>query len=103
MKPPVTTSAHPGPTDTSPTPAPVAAIPQATPELQRLLATLVGERAAMKRALSVRPCNAADQKQARQALLISLEAYALGLSKRHLPVPPRLRDELFLQRQLATA
>jgi len=57
----------------------------------------------MKRTLSVRPCTAADQKRARQALLASLEGYALGLSKRNLPLPPRLRDELFLQRQLATA
>lgn len=57
----------------------------------------------MKRALSVRACTAADQKRARQALLVSLEAYVLGLAKRNLPVPPRLRDELFLQRQLATA
>lgn len=102
MDPPVTSSADPRRTDTSPTPAPVTAA-QATPELHRLLATLVGERAAMKRALSVRACTAADQKRARQALLVSLEAYVLGLAKRNLPVPPRLRDELFLQRQLATA
>jgi hypothetical protein len=73
---------------------------QANPTLQALLATLDVERAAMKQALSVRPSNAPGQLAARRALLRSLEAYVTALSKANLPVPPRLRDELSLQRGL---
>jgi hypothetical protein len=36
----------------------------------------------------------------RRELLHSLEAYVAALTSRHLPVPPRLRDELSLQRAL---
>jgi hypothetical protein len=37
---------------------------------------------------------------ARQSLLRALEAYAEALTVRHLPIPPKLRDELRLQREI---
>ena len=74
---------------------------QASPELHALLATLDAERAAMKRALGIHPANVPDLQAGRRALLRSLEAYVAALGKSNLPVPPRLRDELSLQRGLA--
>jgi hypothetical protein len=40
---------------------------------------------------------------ARARLLAALEAYASALDARNLPIPRRLRDDLRLQRALATA
>ncbi len=40
------------------------------------------------------------QNLALRHLLSCLEAYASGLSARHLPIPPALRDELRLRRGL---
>jgi hypothetical protein len=37
----------------------------------------------------------------RAGLLASLEAYAAALTAHHLPVPPRIRDDLRLHRNLA--
>lgn len=82
--------------------APLHGVRQASHELQALLATLDLDRTAMKQALSNRPSNVTGQAAARRALLASLEAYATGLARCNLPVPPRLRDELSLQRGLAT-
>jgi len=73
---------------------------QADPELDALLAELDRARAAMTQALRTRPSDAKDQILARRGLLESLEAYASALGRRNLPVPPRLRDELSLQRGL---
>lgn len=81
---------------------PVTRVRQADPGLDALLAALNDERAAMKQALGTHPPDGKQQMDVRRGLLASLEAYAGGLSTRGLPVPPRLRDELSLQRQLAS-
>lgn len=46
------------------------------------------------------PVVRADLVLAHHVLLDALEAYASGLAGRHLPIPPRLRDELRLQRRI---
>jgi len=81
-----------------PSPEPVR---QADAGLGFLLDALVCERAAMRRTLGTRPSDARHQAEGRRTLLKALEAYVDGLGRRQLPVPPRLRDELSLQRQLA--
>ena len=75
---------------------------QADARLGYVLDALVCERAAMRQSLGARPSDAKHQAAARGNLLKALEAYVDALGRRHLPVPPRLRDELSLQRQLAT-
>lgn len=70
--------------------------------LDRLLAVLVTARRNMREALAIRPSDARRQRMAREELLASLEAYASGLTARGLSAPPALRDELVLQRNLAT-
>ena len=75
---------------------------QADAGLGYILDALICQRAAMKEALGARPSDVKQQSDARRNLLRALEAYVEALAKRHLPVPPRLRDELSLQRQLAT-
>ncbi|MDQ1706091.1 MAG: hypothetical protein QOF18_2457 [Frankiaceae bacterium] len=73
---------------------------QADPALDRLLDALVSGRSAMTRELRLIPPQARRQMFVRRELLHSLEAYVAALTSRHLPVPPRLRDELSLQRAL---
>jgi hypothetical protein len=75
---------------------------QADAGLGHILEALVCERAAMTQALGARPSDAKQQADGRRKLLKALEAYVDALGRRHLPVPPRLRDELSLQRQLAS-
>ena len=75
---------------------------QADARLGHSLEALVCGRAAMTQALGAPPSDAKHQAGARRNLLKALEAYVDALGKRHLPVPPRLRDELSLQRQLAS-
>ncbi|GGK59929.1 hypothetical protein [Ornithinimicrobium pekingense] len=41
-----------------------------------------------------------DLRDAQGSLLVAMESLARELTARHLPVPPRLRDELRLQRRL---
>ena len=74
---------------------------QADPGLDRLLAVLLNARNEMQAELRSRPRNAQRQMVMRGRLLESLEAYTSGLSARRLRLPPRLRDELALQRDLA--
>jgi hypothetical protein len=83
-------------------PASPQPVRQADARLGHILAELVCGRAAMTQVLRARPSDAKQQADVRRKLLKALEAYADALGKRHLPVPPRLRDELSLQRQLAT-
>lgn len=80
---------------------PPALARQADPGLERLLATVLNERGAMTAELRVRPPSAVGQIAARQRLLSSLEAYTAALATRGLSAPPKLRDELALQRRLA--
>jgi hypothetical protein len=42
-------------------------------------------------------------RSARHSLLTAMEAYADELTARRLPIPPKLRDELRLQRQVRRA
>jgi hypothetical protein len=56
----------------------------------------------MRAELASRPPDGRRQEIARERLLESLEAYASALAARGLSAPPNLRDELALQRNLAT-
>ena len=75
---------------------------QADAGLERLLAVLLRERCAMAAELRVQPCNSARQVIAQERLLSALEAYTTALELRGLSAPPKLRDELALQRGLAS-
>jgi hypothetical protein len=81
-------------------PGPAHRARQADPGLDSLLTVLDCARAGMEQALGAHPADAKHVMQVRRGLLESLEAYAAALGKRNLPVPPRLRDELSLQREL---
>jgi hypothetical protein len=73
---------------------------QADAGLDFLLTALLNARTAMKAELSSGPPVMQRQVVVRQELLASLEAYTTGLLARGLSAPPRLRDELALQRSL---
>jgi hypothetical protein len=89
--------------DLAPTMAPPASrARQAAPALDALLAALDVQRLEMRQALNAPRSDARRQMFARRRLLDSLEAYTAALGRRNLPVPPRLRDELSLQRSLDT-
>lgn len=75
---------------------------QADAGLDRLLGALVAARSDMRAELASRPPDGRRQEIARERLLESLEAYASALAARGLSAPPNLRDELALQRNLAT-
>lgn len=83
-------------------PQSAARVRQAVPALEVLLAALDEARAAMRRALDARPSDARQQTDARRRLQDSLEAYAAALTKRNLPIPVRLRDEITLQRGIVS-
>lgn len=74
---------------------------QADAGLDRLLGAVLRARSAMVDELRSRPTDAKRQADARKALLASLESYTTALASRGLAPPPRLRDELALQRRLA--
>lgn len=76
---------------------------QADSGLDALLAVVLSARVAMGAELRSRPPDRDRQTSARRQLLGSLEAYTAALSKRGLSAPPRLRDELALQRALMAA
>ena len=73
---------------------------QADAGLDHLLTALLNARIAMQAELSSRPPVLQRQVAVRHELLASLEAYTTGLLARGLAAPPRLRDELALQRSL---
>ena len=75
---------------------------QADTGLDRLLTVLVAARRDMRAELAARPADGRRQELARERLLKSLEAYASALTVRGLSAPPNLRDELSLQRNLAS-
>jgi hypothetical protein len=52
------------------------------------------------RALRAVPVIVPDLLSARETLLRAMEAYADELTARHLPIPPQLRDDLRLQRDI---
>jgi hypothetical protein len=79
---------------------PVVLARQADADLDQLLATVLKERCAMHAQLRL-PIKPEDQRLARGRLLAALEMYASALSRRGLLAPPKLRDELALQRALA--
>jgi hypothetical protein len=76
---------------------------QADGGLDGLLTALLTAREAMRAELRRRPPDGKGQTSARGDLLQSLEAYTQALSARGLSAPPRLRDELALQRSLLGA
>ena len=87
---------------TDPANVPAAALAkQADAGLDRLLTAVMAARTAMVNELRARPTDARRQADARKALLASLESYTSALASRGLAPPPRLRDELALQRRLA--
>lgn len=76
-----------------------ASTPMRSPSLAELAANIRVARqlvAAMRVAPVVQPM----LLSARQALLRAMEAYALELTARRLPIPPQLRDDLRLQRDI---
>jgi len=76
---------------------------QADPGLDALLTVVLSARGAMGAELQSKPPDMNRQTSARRQLLRSLEAYTAALTKRGLCAPPRLRDELALQRALMSA
>jgi hypothetical protein len=76
---------------------------QADGGLDALLTGLLTARDAMRTALRTNPADRNRQTSARRQLLRSLEAYTAALTARGLCAPPRLRDELALQRGLSSA
>jgi hypothetical protein len=74
---------------------------QADRGLDRLLTAVLTARIAMRTELKRQPPTPPREAVARHQLLDSLEAYTAGLSARGLSAPPKLRDELALQRSLA--
>jgi hypothetical protein len=68
----------------------------------RLAALAQGIRIARAevRAMRVAPVVPANLLSARQTLLSAMEAYADELTVLRLPIPPRLRDDLRLQRDI---
>jgi hypothetical protein len=73
---------------------------QADAGLGRLLATVLEERSAMHAELRL-PLKRERRSLVQRRLLAALELYASALSARGLLAPPKLRDELALQRGLA--
>lgn len=65
--------------------------------LSVLLANLLAARAALTVELA-HPGNRPGG-EGRSRLLTCLEAYSVALTARHLPIPPRIRDDLRLHRQ----
>jgi hypothetical protein len=76
---------------------------QADTGLDALLAVVLSARGAMRAELQSKPPDRNRQTSARRQLLRSLEAYTAALTTRGLCAPPRLRDELALQRALVSA
>jgi hypothetical protein len=75
---------------------------QADAGLDHLLTALLNARHAMQAELASRPPVTQRQTVVRRELLDALEAYTTGLIARGLSAPPSLRDELSLQRSLAS-
>lgn len=75
---------------------------QGQASMDRLLVALLTARRNMQAELATRPVDARRQSIARDGLLESLVAYTSGLAARGLSAPPLLRDELALQRNLAS-
>jgi len=75
---------------------------QADAGLEGHLATLVSARMAMRAELGSPPVIMRERVAQRQ-LLTALERYVAAVAARGMPIPPRLRDELRLQQQLAGA
>jgi hypothetical protein len=73
---------------------------QADSGLDRLLTAVLTARRAMRTELKRQPSVTLLRAAARHDLLDSLEAYTTGLTARGLSAPPKLRDELALQRSL---
>jgi hypothetical protein len=69
-------------------------------DLRLLLADVVDRRRAMQAELRL-PVNTQRRIIVQRHLLAALESYTSALSTRGLVVPPKLRDELALQRGLA--
>ena len=76
---------------------------QADAGLDALLTAVLSARGAMGAELQSKPPDRNRQTSARRQLLRSLEAYTGALTKRGLCAPPRLRDELALQRAMMSA
>ena len=81
------------------TTVPPGSVRPATPSLEVLMANIRAAREEV-RVLRVAPVAHDRLLAARRALLGAMEAYADALVQRRLPIPPRLRDELRLQRDI---
>src|SRR3954462_7008487 len=79
--------------------SPTRAVPatHADADLHRLLAIVIDRRGAMHGELRL-PVKNQRRAVVQRRLLAALESYTSALSARRLVVPPRLRDELALQR-----
>ena len=71
----------------------------APPSLSALSNSVQKARAVVRRRRHP-PVVPAELAAARRALVAALADYAAGLEQRHLPVPPALRSELEMHRQL---
>jgi hypothetical protein len=76
---------------------------QADAGLDALLSVALAARGAMRTEPQSKPSGGTRQTSARRQLLLSLEAYTAALTTRGLCAPPRLRDELALQRAVVSA
>ena len=76
-----------------------APTPTTPPTLAELAEDIRAARAEV-RALRAAPVIVTDLLSARQTLLRAMEAYADELTVRRLPIPPQLRDDLRLQRDI---
>src|SRR4051794_344369 len=99
MRPLVSAVQDPPPTDAASQPRVCAK--QADAGLDVLLTVLLSARSDMRSELRRQPPDGEKQSILRRRLLGALEGYTAALSARGLPVPPALRDELALQRNLA--
>jgi hypothetical protein len=79
----------------------VACAKQADAQLDELLEAVLIARREMRTELGTQPLVRNREMFARHRLLGSLEAYVSALTAHGLSAPPRLRDELALQRNLA--
>jgi hypothetical protein len=82
--------------------APPVVAKQADATLDRLLEAVFKARCAMRVELRL-SCKRQRQMLVQRRLLTALEMYASALSARGLLAPPKLRDELTLQRGLGSA
>ena len=83
------------------TPVPQDQSPRTVPDLTQLAAK-VRQARQLVQARRMAPGAPVDLVLARASLLEAMEDYAAELTTRGMPIPPRMRDDLRLLRQLRT-